>query len=77
MSYDLYLFGREGKPPLERQDFLDHFQGDLFSHEGDSVHYSNGDTGVYFTFTSSRLRWSRTTSRQGVRRFRYMSSCTS
>src|SRR5262245_13708121 len=42
MSFDLTLFPRAGRPPLERQEFLDFFDNEkLHHHDGDSVNYSN------------------------------------
>jgi hypothetical protein len=52
MSFDLTLFPRAGRPPLERQDFLAYFNNEkLHQHDGDTVNYSNEDTGVYFHLT--------------------------
>src|SRR5262249_50752984 len=51
VSYDLSLFPRQGQPPLERQTFLGYFEGKLYELSDDSVHYSNPDTGVYFSLT--------------------------
>jgi hypothetical protein len=51
MSYDLYLYPREGVV-LDRQAFFDYFaDNDRFEQNEDDVHYSNQDTGVYFHFT--------------------------
>src|SRR5262245_38716160 len=52
MSFDLTLAPRPGKPPLERQAFLNHFTNKkLHHHDGDTVNYHNEDTGVYFHLT--------------------------
>ncbi len=51
MSYDLYLYPRAGKPPLEREAFFGWFEGELYRHEDDTVNYFNEDTGIYFHFT--------------------------
>src|SRR5262249_13577013 len=50
MSYDLGLYPRAGAT-LRRKAVFDYLSGDYFSHEGDEVHYSHPDTGVYFHFT--------------------------
>lgn len=50
MSYDLYLHSRPDNPPLSREEFFEHLTGDHFEHTGDTVNYSNKDTGVYFHF---------------------------
>lgn len=46
MSYDLYLYPREGHN-LPRQAVFDYFTGDRYTHD-DEIHYANNDTGVYF-----------------------------
>jgi hypothetical protein len=54
MSYDLYLFSREGasnRTTLTREAFFDYFEGEHYTTEDDAVSYNNGDTGVYFSFT--------------------------
>jgi hypothetical protein len=52
MSFDLSLYAREGGPPLERSAFFAYFTEDkLYAPDGDSVRYSNRDTGVYFRLT--------------------------
>jgi hypothetical protein len=51
VSYDLDLYPRKKKRPLRREAFLAYFEGERFHHDGDTVNYSNDDTGVYFHFT--------------------------
>jgi hypothetical protein len=48
MSFDLWLYTRPGAPPIERQAFLDFFQNDPHRVSGDTVSWSNGETGVSF-----------------------------
>src|SRR5262249_47502018 len=50
MSYDLILHTRPGKPPLTREAFAAHFEGDRWKVEGDTANYFNEVTGVYFQF---------------------------
>lgn len=51
MSYDLHLYPRLDRPPLEREAFLAAFEGDLWTVEGDEANYHNEATGVYFHLT--------------------------
>src|SRR5262249_46246164 len=41
----------KGKRRLQRESFFAYFNGDKYSQDGDTVNYSNSDTGVYFHFT--------------------------
>ncbi|HYT88607.1 MAG TPA: hypothetical protein VEL76_07850 [Gemmataceae bacterium] len=51
MSYDLYLYRREGAKPLKKKGFQDYFKGRTnFTLKGIQAHYHNEKTGVYFTF---------------------------
>jgi hypothetical protein len=50
MSYDLYLYPRKKAAELDRDAVFAYFTGDRFEVDGDEIHYSNQDTGVYFHF---------------------------
>jgi hypothetical protein len=51
MSYDLYLYRREGAAPLKKKGFQSYFkERPNFTLKGTQAHYNNEKTGVYFTF---------------------------
>jgi hypothetical protein len=51
MSYDLYLYRREGAPRLKKKGFQSYFKDrPHFTVKGSHAGYENEKTGVYFNF---------------------------
>jgi hypothetical protein len=54
MSYDLYLYRRDGAAPLKKKGFTSYFKGrPHFKINKDQALYENDKTGVYFSFDYS------------------------